>query len=331
MFRPSNPKPDPTSANLLTTLRAAGRRAIDPATSPYMLPNTLEEAKRLDLQHFILQQALRGNVIAPIGAPQQIGDEQPPGQWTNYLLSQIMQTHREIAPHQPHHILDIGCGTGRWAIELARQFDQATVVGIDIVPPERPFTDELPLPTNYHFQLGNILQGLPFPAGSFDYVHMRIMGLGIPADQWLTVINELARLTAPGGWIESVECGLPTDGGPALQRCIGAFTQILTARGIDLARTRTLDDCFRRAQPPLAAVQSRVVDIPLGAHGGGIGVRMAWNCRNAIQNMGQFFQQAHLFTAEEWEDLLLEIDAELHDPQYHTMLACHLAIARRTA
>jgi len=62
-------------------------------------------------------------------------------------------------------------------------------VGVDLRPP------------NYAFVAGNILEGLPFADGGFDFVHMRLVFFAIPADRWPFVIGELVRVTRLGaGW-----------------------------------------------------------------------------------------------------------------------------------
>ena len=54
---------------------------------PYVLPRDLEEMNRLDFQHYVLRQAFKGNFLAPV--------------------------------ERPLAILDVGTGTGRWALEVA--------------------------------------------------------------------------------------------------------------------------------------------------------------------------------------------------------------------
>ncbi len=76
---------------------------------PYTLPADMEEIDRLDFLHYMLRFAFQGNYAAPI---------------TN-----------------PGSILDVGAGTGRWAIEMAQAFPHARVIGLDVKPPAVVATD----------------------------------------------------------------------------------------------------------------------------------------------------------------------------------------------
>ena len=80
-----------------TPFRVIGGRRRK-AGIPYIVPWDIEEHNRLDFQHFMLRYALRGNYAAPIGTPQSI--------------------------------LDVGSGTGRWAIEMANLYPRAKVTGL---------------------------------------------------------------------------------------------------------------------------------------------------------------------------------------------------------
>ncbi len=165
-----------------------GRRRL--AEAPYQLPSDMQETNRLDFQHYMLRYAMRGIYAAPV--------ERPGG------------------------ILDAGCGTGRWALEMATIFPDANVVGVDIAQP--PVEDPTTLagfqarPDNFAFIQSNILEApLPFADNTFDYTHMRLLFLAIPADRWPGVIRELVRVTRPGGWVELVEGGFSQGVGPSLR------------------------------------------------------------------------------------------------------------------
>ena len=193
-----------------------GRRYV--ADVPYALPKDFREVQRLDFQHFFLRHAMRGNYLAPIG--------------------------------KPKSILDVGCGTGRWTMEVATQFPQANVVGLDLILPDNV---TLTLghglerrPENVVFVEGNVLNGLPFADASFDFVYMRLLFMGIPARDWPKVISELARVTRPGGWVESLETlRIGSERSPALKIIIEWGNELLKRRGIDPMIVRRVPELMR--------------------------------------------------------------------------------------
>ncbi|HEY1389982.1 MAG TPA: class I SAM-dependent methyltransferase, partial [Ktedonobacterales bacterium] len=180
-----------------------GRRYLE--STPYMLPSDDQEIHRLDFQHYMLRFALRGNYAAPVQHPQDI--------------------------------LDVGTGTGRWAREMAQAFPQARVVGIDIAPPpseETAQSGQEARPRNYTFMQTDILSGLPFADASFDFVHQRLVFLAVPTARFQEVVNELARVTRPGGWVELIEGGgISQSSGDAVQTWLRWMGTASAQRGID--------------------------------------------------------------------------------------------------
>jgi ubiquinone/menaquinone biosynthesis C-methylase UbiE len=96
------------------------------------------------------------------------------------------------------HVLDIGCGAGSWLFDVGSENPAAKFVGLDLAE-LHPTTIK---PANVQFVHANIMNGIPFPDESFDFVYMRHMWTSIPASMWPTVIEEVVRVTRSGGWIE---------------------------------------------------------------------------------------------------------------------------------
>jgi SAM-dependent methyltransferase len=168
-----------------------------PLDAPYLLAHDLPEHKRLEFQHFFLKGLLRANYLAP------------------------------LAKQPPTSILDVGSGTGRWVIEMAQQFPQATVMGIDLQ------ATTISAPLNTIFVQHNVLDGLPFVEHYFDYVHSRLLVAGIPAHSWSQVLREYARVTRPGGWIELLEGGTHIiNAGPMTMQYLVWWDQLSEQRGI---------------------------------------------------------------------------------------------------
>ncbi len=214
---------------------------------PYGLPSDLDETNRLDFQHFVLRSAFKGNYAAPL--------------------------------EHPLSILDVGTGSGRWSMDLAQQFPDANVVGLDVNEPKldersQAFQSLDARPQNYRFVQGNALEGLPFAAGSFDFTHQRLLFFAIPSDRWPFVLSELCRVTRPGGWVEVAEGHFGyLNGGPATQRLVEVSLNALLARGIDPRVGPLLGDNLRMAG--LINVQTQVVNLPVGSWGGRVGSLLA--------------------------------------------------------
>ncbi|WIG61569.1 MAG: Methyltransferase type 11 [Ktedonobacterales bacterium] len=267
---------------------------------PYMLPRDMEEINRLDFQHYLLRYAFRGNYAAPIG--------------------------------HPTSILDVGCGTGRWARELASTFPQARVTGLDVTPPhaDEAASADATLglrPPNYVFTAGNVLEGLPFPDATFDFTHMRLLFLAIPADRWPFVVSELARVTRPGGWVELVEAGGERQGGPAVDALIDWGTRMCAHRGIDVTYGARLGDLL--SGTGMVHVQAREVALPLGHYGGRVGTMMEADFFTGIRGMQGLITTLGITSADEFARTLAQAQADVNTPQYKCIAPFYIAYGQR--
>ena len=258
-----------------------GRRYL--ADAPYMLPKDDAEMNRLDFQHFMLRYVLHGNFAAPVS--------------------------------NPRAILDVGCGTGRWPIEMAQQFPAAQVIGLDLVSPSGE-SHGMPgsHPPNYQFRTGNILEGLDFPDGSFDFVHQRLLIGAIPAERWPGVVAELARVTRPGGWVELVEAAPVLGGGQALQTLTSWMISATASRGVDVYICEKIGQFLMRAG--LQDVQFRELQLPMGTRGGRIGAMAETNYLALFTSLRNFILSRQLTTADHFDSSLESARAELHNGQY---------------
>jgi SAM-dependent methyltransferase len=218
------------------------------ADVPYLLPKDLGETNRLDFQHYMLRYALKGNYAAPLD--------------------------------DPRDILDVGSGTGRWAVEMAQQFRAARVVGMDVAPPPMDAAAAADVrPANFSFAQGNALERVPFPDDSFDFVHQRFLTLAIPAARWPGVVAELLRVTRPGGWVELVETAPPM-GAPAIDQLARWGIELTRRRGIDISLMARIGDLLRDGGA--MQVTARAINIPVGKPNGRIGAMAAVDYLSAL-------------------------------------------------
>jgi SAM-dependent methyltransferase len=99
----------------------------------------------------------------------------------------------------PQRILDIGTGTGQWAIEMGDEFPNAEVQATDLSP-----IQPLNVPSNVHFFIDDASEDdWVLPPSSFDYIHTRVLGGCFTNFQ--DVIKKAFYYLKPGGWMESQE------------------------------------------------------------------------------------------------------------------------------
>ncbi|PUU75082.1 S-adenosyl-L-methionine-dependent methyltransferase [Tuber borchii] len=153
------------SSGTLASRNVNGRRYFSRRQVDYSLPYDEEEEVRLDLLHRIWTLTLEGRMFkAPITG-------------------------------SPDKILDVGAGTGLWAVDVAERYPDAHVFGTDIAPSKLPWT-----PPNLDMQLEDIEDDWVFPESTFDLIHVRSMVCFVT--DWPRLLTQSLAALKPGGYIE---------------------------------------------------------------------------------------------------------------------------------
>ncbi|KAL2061827.1 hypothetical protein VTL71DRAFT_7205, partial [Oculimacula yallundae] len=198
----------------------------------YLVPTDEDEIERLNIFHNVLNRVFEGRLIFP-------------------------------PIHRPRRILDCGYGTGVWASEVAEQNPQCEVIGIDINPMMQP--DDMP--ENLYLQVDDLNQRFTFPAHNFDLVHSRMVSAGLHINRWPQYLQDLLRVTRPGGWTQMVElyCNAQSDNGSltdahALSQWSARYRESMEGLK-DLRAPLRLADMMREAG--FVDVESRMVQLPM--------------------------------------------------------------------
>jgi len=157
-----------------TTTAAAAATAAPPGPGDqseiYFLAPNKEEFARLDHQHFLFKSLVGANYRGPV---------------------QDVLKSEDHADGRSRAILDLGCGSGIWAIDMAKEFPHCRVLGIDLSPITRP------MPENCRVEKHDINEGLERFNGEFDVVNARLIASGIV--DYRALVDQVSKVLRPGG------------------------------------------------------------------------------------------------------------------------------------
>ncbi len=252
----------------------------------YIFGESEQEIFRLDMQHYMFRWEFGGDYLAPV---------------------------------RPTSILDVACGTGRWAMDMGQRFPGANIVGFDINEDliARARSDS-GLPDNCLFLVGDALKPFAFQSGSFDFVMARANSAYIPVPQWPAVVAEMARVTVPGGWIELRDFGLVQSNSPALTALTEQFAKMAAMRPIYPGSGAHLANFLRQAG--LRTVKARTVRVRVGRRSSRGGRLMLTDYLSLLERVTPLIAQMGLASQAQWQEWLTRARPETSTGATHVDL-----------
>lgn len=278
-----------------------GRRYHAYGDGSYWGPNDERQQEAEDLMHEVFRFVLDGDIYkAPIG-------------------------------DNPQTVLDIGCGTGIWAIEFADLHPSADVIGIDLSPIQPSF-----VPPNCRFEVDDINKEWTFGENTFDFIHIRYMTGTVP--DWPELLRKAQRHLKSGGWIEHVELwgDARCDDGTLradspLVTWVGLFKEVGKILGKPFFWNSA--NAFKKAG--LENVTEHVVKVPIGTWPKDRDLKQwgAWNRQYLLQGLEGFGLRALTellgWEYEKAQVFLANLRKEILDPKLHSYVLVTAVYAQK--
>ncbi|KAF7723939.1 hypothetical protein EC973_001511 [Apophysomyces ossiformis] len=270
---------DETSPSHSLTSLPLDRVYHDVETSTYWLPKDEEEQERLTVQHLAIKELYNGNVLS--------------------------RTPEFVDLEKGCDVLDIGCGSGMWAMDMGMAYPNSKFTGVDIADVRvKNITLE-----NVTFGYGNILEKVDFPDNSFDMVHIRLLILALRKEEWPNAIKEGLRLVKPGGILHVMEYDLLVNGGPVSRKGMQTLRDICHDRGQDPDIAKSLEKYVTEAGASVIQTDYRYVEFSAPTN---LGKKFVWDWKQGFKSgMKMFAPRLGLETPEEQKKFLEEISTDM--------------------
>ncbi len=125
-------------------------------------------------------------------------------------------------------ILDLACGPGEWATEVALLHRDTEVIGVDVNPTVirvARASASLQRGENLLFEVRDITEPLAYEDKTFDVIHARFLVTVLTKTSWPILLTECHRLLKPGGALVLTECEGLISNSPALHQLQQALFQ----------------------------------------------------------------------------------------------------------
>lgn len=268
----------------------------------YLLPNDSAEQDRLDFSHEIYRLILDNKLAeAPIRSPE--------------------------------YALDIGTGTGIWALQFAEDNPTCNVIGTDLSS-----IQPLPwLPNCQFLQENSELQDWLFPY-KFDYIHLR--GTIACFNDVMTIMRKAFDGLALGGWIEFQDACFEIDGvesgrfrGTAMERWSRLVPKGAAALGRNLAKAKLYKTQLEYVG--FVDVHERIIHVPGGPWPAGdkarlIGVYTANAFHTGVvDSFKNFLLAAGETSSAEVETLTTQVKKDIRDASIRWYIPMYVVYGRK--
>jgi SAM-dependent methyltransferase len=221
-------------------------------------------------------------------------------------------------------ILDVGCGPGGWALDVAHTYPDRRVIGIDINATVIAYAQAQAIAqrlSNVSFCTMDALRPLHFVEGMFDLVNVRAAVSFIPSVQWMTFLQYCLRVLRPGGILRVTEAEIVNlTNGEAVEKIHSWAVQVLHIKGygfsVDgshLGITTILGDLMKEVGCQNIQSKSHLLDFSAGTalHDSQYQNYMVWTLLSKAVLLHE-----RITTEEDFDQVYQQMLAEMQMPQF---------------
>ncbi|KAL2836750.1 S-adenosyl-L-methionine-dependent methyltransferase [Aspergillus pseudodeflectus] len=229
-------------------------------------------------------------------------------------------------------VLDIGTGTGIWAMEFADLHPSSSVIGTDLSPIQPSW-----VPPNVNFEVDDCCDEWIYGKDTFDFIHIR--GLYGSVADWDALYRQAYTHIKPGGYIEQVEQSVvpKSDDGTTEGTAFEEWGTISLQAGDAFGKSlRIVDESRdRMVKAGFVDVVERRFKVPIGGWPAdprlqqlGLYNRLQWV--EGIEGWCMYLLTNVLrWTREEVEVYLAKMRKGLQDPTIHAYQECTVVYGRK--
>ncbi|KAL5114953.1 hypothetical protein ACEQ8H_007125 [Pleosporales sp. CAS-2024a] len=230
-------------------------------------------------------------------------------------------------------VLDLGTGTGIWAIDMADQY-KAEILGVDIAATQPPF-----VPPNCQFEIDDVEDDWQYKPNHFDFIHGRDLMTAVR--DWPRLLGQAYTHLKPGGWIQLASTipgaltdddSIPPNSGYVESGRL--YFEIAEKMGAPLDSPRKWAEQMRAVG--LTNVQDVVYKLPMGPWPRSKRLRTVGRLEQTMILDGGFeaymlrgYTQVLGRRAEDLQIILALAKREIRDPSVHTYVQFHVTYGQK--
>ena len=231
-------------------------------------------------------------------------------------------------------ILDLGTGTGIWAMDMADKYPNTEIIGVDIAATQPNF-----VPPNCMFEIDDVEEDWAYRPAYFDFIHGRDLMTAVR--DWPRLIRQSFTHLKPGGWIQlastipgarSDDDTIPPNSGYV--ECGRLYFEMAEKMGAPLDAPRSWAQQMRDAG--FTDVEDVVFKLPMGS----------WPRSKRLRTVGKLEQimileggfEAYMLRGytqvlggrpDDLQIILALARREIKDPNVHTYVQFHVTFGRK--